>query len=443
MTFAARAPWRCLRGLILVAIVVAAASGSAAQVLSLYFREVAREGRIYLFNSSAQYKKFLDNGEMGKSPVVLDGYGPAQETVIAENDTAVDLYNLKHDREPVDRDVSDPIPAPVSPASLKVADGELKVGLLLQSWYVADTSPLNKDTTSFYGNTTGANTFRLRRAEIKLSGKITSAWGFEVMLDPAKAVNTAPGGDGKILQDLAVTFLGLKGHELSLGQKKIALTEEGLRSSSELDFSERAQVTRTFSDRRETGLFYKGELGPRVAAFVSVTNGTSSNAIDDSNDTVFVAARIDVKPLRGLMLGSSGGRSGGEGPAHLGRSRYGVHLKYDGPDSLPIAARSEYLRATDGVAGARDLVRAGFYASVLYTLEKRYQFGIRYDEIDRNTDVQGDKVKTLTVGIHHLIKSRNINLKADYFRIKEEGRKIGGDPASTYSQFVLAVQAAF
>jgi len=60
---------------------------------------------------------------------------------------------------------------------------------------------------------------------------VNSDWAFEVMFDPAKAIvssgavtnnNTT---DAKILQDLAVTFTGLKGWELSLGQKKITLTE--------------------------------------------------------------------------------------------------------------------------------------------------------------------------------------------------------------------------
>ena len=115
---------------------------------------------------------------------------------------------------------------------------------------------------------TGYNTFRLRRAEIKLSGKITPSWGFEVMVDPAKTLHDPrrPGGDDKILQDLAVTYLGLKGHEFSLGQKKIAITEEGLRSSSELDFVERARITRTFSATSARRILLQGRVRQVVGA---------------------------------------------------------------------------------------------------------------------------------------------------------------------------------
>lgn len=105
-------------------------------------------------------------------------------------------------------------------------------------------------------------------AEIKLSGKITKAWGFEVMLDPAKTQNLTAGNDDKILQDLAVSF-GLKGHEIAIGQKKIAMTEEGLRSSSDPHFSERSRITRVIGDQRQAGFFYKGEFSKLFAAQAS------------------------------------------------------------------------------------------------------------------------------------------------------------------------------
>jgi Phosphate-selective porin O and P len=420
---------------------------------SLFYQEIEKDGRIYVFNTPKTVEIFTKSGSMGVAITVL-GQGPNGETVVAENETALDLYNFKHDRPGYVRPAVKPA-APVVPTSLKVGDGELKFGLLLQGWYVADGSPVGSGT-SWLGNNTGNNTFRIRRAEIKLSGKITRDWGFEVMLDPSKqqnfTVTTTPatgvgtaacsGTDCKLLQDLGVTFFGLKGHEFTLGQKKIALTEEGVRSSSELDFAERAQVTRTFSDRRETGFFYKGEYGEHFGALASITNGTASNVNDDSNDTLFFAGRFDVKPLPGLMFGLSGGTSGGETSAHFTRNRWGTHVKYDGPDDLPLGFRAEYLRATDGAA-AGDLNRDGFYATLLYTLARQYQLAFRYDEINNNKDVDNNKIKTITAGFHYLIKGKNINLKADWFNINQQGRKVSGSSQEFYNQFVLAAQAAF
>jgi len=415
-----------------------------AQVASLFYKEVEKDGRIYVFNTAARYKSWQASGDIGTA-VTMIGQGPSGETVVAENDTAMDLYNFKHDRPAYERPAPKPAPAPSAPTSLKIGDGELKFGMLLQGWYVTDDSPAATGS-SWLGNTTGYNTFRIRRAEIKLNGKITPDWGFEVMFDPAKSQNFtgAANTDGKILQDLAVTYLGLKGHEISLGQKKIILTEEGIRSSSELDFAERAQVTRTFSDRRETGLFYKGDFDEMVAVMASVTNGGPSNTNSDTNDTLFGAARLDIKPVHGLLVGVSGGTGAVNGGlSHLGRTRWGGHVKYDGGDDLPIGFRAEYLKATDQQAGKADLNQDGYYATLLYTIEKQFQLGVRYDVINKNKDLDGNKIKTFTAGLHYLVKGKNINLKLDYFSIKQEGRVVLGSAAETYAQFCLAAQVAF
>jgi len=430
-----------LTALALGAGLVVPARPAAAQVATLFYKEIPKDGRIYVFNTPERLKLYESSGDIGTA-ITLIGHGPNGETVVAENDTAIDLYNLKHDRPAYAHATPKPA-APTLPTSIKIGDGELKFGLLLQGWYVSDSSPAGTGT-SWLGNGTGSNTFRLRRSEIKLSGKITKAWGFEVMLDPSKAQSTSAGGDARILQDLGISFLGLKGHEFTLGQKKIFVTEEGVRSSSELDFAERAQVTRGFSDRRETGFFYKGEYAnDLVTGHVSITNGVAANNNDDSNDTLFFAARLDVKPVHGLMVGVSGGTSGGETAAHLSRDRYGAHVKYDGGADLPIGFRAEYLKAKDGNANGTTLNRDGFYATLLYTIDKQYQLGVRYDEIDNNKDADGARIKTLTAGFHYLIKGKNINLKLDYFSIKQENRKVSNVLEETYSQLVLAAQVAF
>lgn len=427
----------------IAALVVAVLlAGVAAAQSSLFYKELARDGTVYVFNTPERLTQFLETGEFGTN-ITMTNQGPNGETVVAENETALDLYNFKHDRPGYER----PAPKLVSstiPTTLRVADGGLKFGLLLQGWYVADGSPVGSGS-SFLGNATGNNTFRLRRSEIKLSGRVLKDWGFEVMFDPAKGISPQTSGtDGKILQDLAVSYLGFKGHELSLGQKKIAMTEEGLRSSSEIDFAERALFTRTFSDRRETGFFYKGEYGEHAGAMVSITNGTAANVLDDSNDTLFFAARVDAKPAHGLLVGASGGFSGGEGAAHLTRNRLGAHLKWDGPEGLPLAFRAEYMTAKDGQSNGTELRRDGFYGSLLYTIANQYRLAVRYDVLDRNKDASASsKTKTITGGFHWMIKGKNANLKLEWYHVKDEGRRIADVLEESYDEVVLAAQIAF
>lgn len=422
----------------------------------LWYKEVEKDGRIYVFNTDKKYKEWLVSNDMGVAITML-GQGSNGETVVAENETAIDLYNLKHDRPGYSRPAPKPAAAAGLPTAIKIgSEGELKFGLLLQAWYILDDSPFSTagGGNSTLGNNVGSNTFRLRRAEIKLNGKINRAWGFEVMLDPSKAINPQTAGtDAKILQDLAVTFLGFKGHELALGQKKITLTEEGVRSSSELDFAERSQIIRAISDRRETGFFYKGDVAEPVTIWASITNGVASNILDDSNDTVAYSGRLDLKFVPGLIFGASGSYSGGETIGHLGRQRLAAHARYGGvAGATPLILEAEYAAAKDARAGAHDLRRDGWYAQALYTFDKTFQLGVRYDTITRDLDAQNGengvaradaKTKTFTAGIHWLVQGKNLNIKLDYFNVKEDNRKVNGVLNDSYSQFVLAAQAAF
>ncbi|MBK6403613.1 MAG: porin [Holophagales bacterium] len=331
-------------------------------------------------------------------------------------------------------------PAFPPPVTLKIADGELRIGALLQAWYVADDSAQGSGS-AYLGNGTGINTFRIRRAEIRLSGTVTPSWGFDVQIDPAKTQSTSAGGDDNILQDFAVTYLGLKGHEFSLGQKKIAITDEGLRSSAEIDFAERARITRVVGDQRQEGLFYKGEYGPLFGARVSITSGVPSNT-SSTSDRLFCAARFDVKPVAGMIVGVSGG-TGGQGTPPLARDRLAAHFRWDGTETLPLMLRAEYGRATDGQANGTEIDRDGFYVSALYTFAGKLRIGARYEEYDANKDVSGDRLTIVTAGFHYMIKGKNVNLKAEWYGVDQEGRKVDGVLEETYNQFVLAAQIAF
>jgi hypothetical protein len=419
------------------------AGAAPAQVNLLWYREVPKDGRIYVFNDPNVFKSWQASGEVGKSITKLN-YGPNGETVVFDGDAALDLYDFKHGKEAEVRPYTPPkAPAFPPPTTLKVADGELKFGVLVQAWYIGDDSAQASSGTDYLGNPVGVNSFRLRRAEIKLSGKVTPAWGFEVMIDPAKTQNFTAGNDDKILQDLAVTWLGLKGHEFSLGQKKIAMTDEGLRSSSEIDFAERARITRVVGDQRQAGFFYKGEYGETFGAQASITSGLPSN-VASTSDRLFYAARFDVKPVKGLVFGVSGG-TGNQGTQALTRDRYAAHVRWDGTEDLPLMLRAEYGHATDGQSADRskDVDRDGFYVSGLYTFAKQFRLGLRYEEYDANKDVTGDKLSIVTGGFHYMIKGKNVNLKGEWYGIRQEGRKVNGALDESYNQFVVAAQVAF
>jgi hypothetical protein len=423
-------------------------SVGAASAQGLWYKEVEKDGRVYVFNSSTRYEEWLKSGSMGSS-ISLSNHGPHGETVIAENETAIDLYNLKHDLPAYDRPAPKPAP-PSNPTRLKIgANGELWFGGLLQGWYIADASVRTTGSQSDYlGNTAGYNTFRLRRAEMKMQGKFGHDWGFVVVIDPAKTLNTAiPAADGKILQDLAVQFFGLKGSEFAIGQLKIDVTEEGMRSSSELWFSERSQITRAISDIRQPGFFYKGDFADGlVTIWSALTNGQVANTLSDTNDTLLYTGRLDVKPMKGLIIGTSGGTGQTTGgTAHRNVMRWGAHVKYGGygvPGSR-LWLEAEYGQAQDEQVDGSKLKRWGMYASALYLFGDHLQVGFRYDVIRNNTALPRTYGYVYTTGIHWLQFGKNLNLKADWYYVNADGRTVNGVAHCCYNEYVLAAQAAF
>src|SRR5688572_31198928 len=94
---------RFVPGLLLALVVfLAVAPAASAQVMGLYYKEVEKDGRIYVFNTPERYKSWSESGETGTA-ITLTGIGPNGETVVAENETALDLYVFKHNLEGYER----------------------------------------------------------------------------------------------------------------------------------------------------------------------------------------------------------------------------------------------------------------------------------------------------------------------------------------------------
>ena len=68
----------------LVAVTTLVAAPISAQVTGLYYKELAKDGRVYVFNTPEAYKLFEASGEMGKS-VTLIGAAEGGATLVAEN----------------------------------------------------------------------------------------------------------------------------------------------------------------------------------------------------------------------------------------------------------------------------------------------------------------------------------------------------------------------
>jgi hypothetical protein len=82
------------RGLLAVAALAVLTSAASAQ---MFYNEVAKDGRIYVFASGQRFDTFEKTGgaEIGVA-ITRPGYGPNGETVVFDSEDAINLYNYKH-----------------------------------------------------------------------------------------------------------------------------------------------------------------------------------------------------------------------------------------------------------------------------------------------------------------------------------------------------------
>jgi hypothetical protein len=74
----------------------------------MYYKEIRKGDRIYVFNDAAEAERFERSGEMRRA-ITRPGAGPNGETVVADSERALQLFFFKHD-------IAEPVPEPPPPA---------------------------------------------------------------------------------------------------------------------------------------------------------------------------------------------------------------------------------------------------------------------------------------------------------------------------------------
>ena len=78
-------------GAMLVGFALAATSFAQ----GMFYKEIAKDGRIYVFNDAKRAEAFEKSGEVGIG-LTRPGAGPNGETVVADSETALELFFFKH-----------------------------------------------------------------------------------------------------------------------------------------------------------------------------------------------------------------------------------------------------------------------------------------------------------------------------------------------------------
>lgn len=313
---------------------------------------------------------------------------------------------------------------PAPPAGVEPGYGKIKFSGLLQGWYTS-------------GNGGVKDSFRIRRAELKFTGDITSQIKWTVMIDPAKSLalnntyttvagtkvlaDTSVNQAGRMLQEAFISYELKPNMRLWVGQFKLPLSMEGLQSSGALDTIERAMFASdrgrggSYGDIRDLGAMLSGTLHKQIDYQIGMFNGSGESQNDvDKGDQKAVIGRLVFRPaaVRGLQFGGSGAWGRGvraENPRH---DRLGAEVRYS-RDKFTF--KSEVMRGADA-----DLKRIGYYAHVGYRATGRLEPVLRVDFWDpdrrRETNASNVSERDFVTGFNYLLAENHAKLQLNYVR---------------------------
>ena len=369
----------------------------------------------------------------------------------------------------VDATAPAPVAAPVEvlpPPTVPEIVLAPKLGILKDGWWQPGAT---LQFWAFGANQGGdtQTTLRLRRAELKIKGEvIPKLLGFNVMIDPARALEnnrstlSVTGSDGSttgsvsvnnqgnitILQDFGVTLMS-EYADVTVGQFKIPVSYEGSSSSTKLLFPERAVVSRRFGDQRDIGIKVEKKIGKHFYYQAAVFNGEGQNKTD-SNTQKDLAARFEIYPVDGVMVGLvgyTGITSRGTSPT---KDRLEADFRLD---LANVLLQAEYIHGWDGATG-QAMPRgesAGVYAMLGYTFMNKLQpvFRIGHYDPDVHQDLQGkvgerttlptgDEVTTYDLGLNYYLRSDNAKVQVAWSKYVYKSEPNRGE-------LIIAAQAAF
>ncbi len=344
-------------------------------------------------------------------------------------------------------------PPPALPTKLALGkDGWLQVGALLQGWF---DSQWNSELPPNAPRST-KTTFRIRRAELKLSGDIVKdVASFLVTFDPASTYKfgttgytvtngqvTAAGASTPAAQTITTSsppgnttslklfWVTLKSPyvEASIGQFKYPISYEGQSSSAELAFPERAFSSRYFGDTYDMGIRLEKKLD-WFKYQVFLLNGAGQNQLD-ANLQKDLAARLEFTPIDGITVGTAGITSLGQ-RTKQNTTKDTVEL-FGRLTKEGFLVQGELLWGETGHTGTgvERTKAAGRYATVGYTIAGKIQPVVRYGYLntDKTTtvgdktsfalnspfNVATDEVRSYEIGLNYFVQGNNYKLQAAY-----------------------------
>lgn len=255
----------------------------------LYYRELPRDGKIYVFNSASQFEAF-QKGTLPAKPIERLGWGPAGETVMFDSVDALNLFAFKYGKAP-----ESPVaaaPAPAKPAEKQWFEKTKVSGYLFGDAYAA----LQHHDRSVEGQTG----FWFRRAYLTFDFAIADPWSARFRLEA-----NSPGDfktNAKLAPFVKDAYLARKG--------KKADFFVGIQPSPTWEFTESFWGYRSvekvpldlyrMGSSRDFGLGIKGKASDTISYHAVIGNGAGEAS--ETNEGKKAMLAVAVQPAKQLVV---------------------------------------------------------------------------------------------------------------------------------------------
>jgi phosphate-selective porin len=412
-----------------------ASPARAQQITTLFYQEVEKDGRIYVFNTPERFKSFSESGEIGTA-ITLIGKAEGGKTLVAENETAADLYLFKHDLPGYERESPKAYKPPFDVSwkdgktTITAKNARIEIGNRVQVRY---TQQEPED-----GESKGS--FRVRRAKFAVSGTVYEVWKFKT-----QAVWS---GGSTTLEDAYIEYAANPMATVWFGQGKAWFGRQELTSSGSQQFVDRSIVSERFAAGRDQGVSLIGKNPGKTFEYnVGIYNGNGRNVSSNDDDKFLTVGRLVWTPFGEYKLEESALDYPSSPKLALGIA--GMDTTDDGDDITRIGVEAAfkvggfntvaeyYTESLDFGDGSGELDTDGFYVQLGYLFpNKKFELAGRYATV--SPDVAGDADETETgVAFSYYMQKHGQKLQADFRQVEDEAS------GTTDDEFRLQFQIVF
>lgn len=271
--------------------------------------------------------------------------------------------------------------------------------------------------------------FSIPYSEFKISGKMAPHVNYVAQMLPNRtwastvgnstATNTSTSNTiGGLLGDAYVSTDVIPHHVVYLGQSRVPIGIEGTLATSVVDTIDRSQISRNFSNFRDTGVKIAGTWG-----FIDYTAGTFNGAGEnykDASNNMGIGGWTVVKPLyklsqygklemgTGYYRQQNGNTTNTILSSRFETQTWGANLGYK---YKKFGLKSEW--AMRRGYSAQNQIARGMFAETTYDLTPKVQLLAKYDIFDPNQRIQKNDLREYTLGTNYFFAGNNIKLQLD------------------------------